>query len=258
MYGGSATTVYLKIMKSGTTYTLYNSNDNGLSWVQIKQYTNIDFGSSIKVGLLAQSNAGVNADFDWFDLKAIHTDDFESSTIAGSWSWVRADNNNWSLTERPGSMKLKLQGGDLYQTTNSTNNILLRDTPAGDWSIITKLEINPNQNYQQAGLIVYKDDDNYIKLTRAYADGSNCYNYAKEIGGGYSDFGCVSESATKVYMKITKSGTTYTLYNSNDSGSTWVQLKQYTGISFTSPFKVGLFAQSNAGVNADFAWFDLQ
>ncbi len=253
----SGTTVYLKITKSGTTYTLYYNLDGSTNWTQIKQYTGIDFGAAVKVGLLCQNNP-VNADFDWFDLVS-HTDEFTDSTLNSSWSWVREDNTKWSLTAKDGYMRITSTETELFGNYNNTTNVLLRDAPSGDWSMCTKLEMNPSVGNQQAGLIVYKDDDNYIKNVRVYAseyNGDNL-NYAKEIGGAYGDDGFTACSGTTVYLKITKSGTTYTLYYNLDGSTNWTQIKQYTGVDFGTSFKIGLLCQ-NIPVNADFDWFDVR
>ncbi len=213
---------------------------------------------NLKVGGKIKNSLG-EADFTVSNVKAIdftpHTDEFNSSPLASPWSWVREDSTKWSLTASSGNMRITSDGGDLYQSVNTTKNILVRNVPSGDWAVTTKVTVNPGSNYSQAGLIVYKDDDNYIKLTRCYADG-NTLNYAKEVGAIYSDDGFASVSSTTVYLKIIKTGTTYTLYYNTDGGSTWNQVKQYTGVNFGTSFKVGLLSQSTA-ISADFDWFDV-
>jgi glucosylceramidase len=185
-----------------------------------------------------------------------HTDEFNSSTLNSAWSWVREDNTQWSLTTNPGYMRIVCQDGDLYQTTNNAKNVLLRTAPTGDWSIITKLNFNPTSNTQQAGLVVYQDDDNYIKLVRIYYN-TNSLECSKEVGGAFTA-NSAAQTATTVYLKVTKSGTTYTGYYNLDGGTTWTQVYQYTGINFSN-IKVGLLSCiAGSTLNADYDWFDVK
>lgn len=259
--GITATTLYLKIAKLGTTYTAYYNTDGSETWTQLHQST---IGlNDIKVGLISFGGpAGPQADFDWFDIQtARHTDDFDSRILnPRKWSWVREDNAKWSLTASPGAMRIGVQPGELFQTTNTAKNLLLRGAPAGDWKIKTKLSFNPTAGNQQAGLIVYQDDNNYFKLVRAYT-GSNRILFQQENGGVFqSTYELDGITATTVYLMIVKSGTTYTAYYNTDGGESWTQIYQTTHSFIPSKIKgirVGLVSYGGAaGPQADFDWFD--
>ena len=73
-----------------------------------------------------------------------------------------------------------------------------------------RMEFSPASNYQQAGLLVYKDDDNYLKLTRAVSTGQKISG-AKEISAIYVEQ-LPALTATSLDLKITKAGTTYAMY----------------------------------------------
>ena len=213
--------------------------------------------TSVKVRLLVNNTTGNTPTIWEFRVYNTHTDEFNNSTLDSAWSWVREDSANWSLIARSGYLRIVCQSGELYGTNNNAKNLLLRTAPAGDWTMTARMEFSPVSNYQQAGLLVYKDDDNYLKLSRAYS-GGQCISGAKEIGGAYTQQ-LPSLSATSLDLKITKAGTTYTMYYSSDGGSNWTQVAQYTGVDFGSSFKVGLGDFGGpAGVNADFDWFDIR
>lgn len=189
-------------------------------------------------------------------ITGVHTDEFNSSTLNSAWSWVREDNTKWSLTARSGFMRIICQNGDIHQTTNNAKNLLLRNPPAGDWTMTTRLEFNPSANYQQAGLLAYKDDDNFVKLVRIYR-GENDIQALKEIGATPNETNVV-QTATTVYLRIVKSGTTYTMSYNLNGGSTWTQVQQYSGINLGTSYKVGLLCYGSAtAVNGDFDWFDI-
>ncbi|THF81626.1 beta-xylosidase family glycoside hydrolase [Cohnella fermenti] len=189
-------------------------------------------------------------------LPPAHTDEFDSATLNPNWSWIREDAANWSLTSKPGRMSITLQSQDIWGPVNTTENILLRDTPMlPEWQASTKLNFQPVANYQNAGLIAYGDDDNYILLGYGYDSGAGglCVSVARETGGTPSNSKIAFQS-NPVYLRIKKSGTTCTLDYSHDE-ITWTTGATYTGIAFAIN-KIGLIAQGTAGVSAEFEWFD--
>ena len=80
--------------------------------------------------------------------------------------------------------------GDIYGTGNTgPTNFILQNAPRGDWTLETKVDGTPlNEQYQQGGLIVYGDDDNYVKLdfiadNPAGQPVSRRIEFRSEIGG---------------------------------------------------------------------------
>src|SRR5579883_2531474 len=106
--------------------------------------------------LATQGTALANAPYD---------DEFNSSTLDPKWSWVRESPANWSLSAVPGSMQMNTQG-DIYGTSN-TAPVLLQTAPTGDYQVTTHVTANPSfsAKYEQAGLVLYGDDGNYVRLT---------------------------------------------------------------------------------------------
>src|SRR5690606_3050989 len=91
------------------------------------------------------------------------TDDFDGDTLdAESWSVVRRDHN---LRVSDGSLIMPTSGTDIYGTDNSGSpNLVLRDLPDGPFTVTTKVTMEGTGAYQQAGLLIYGDDDNYAKM----------------------------------------------------------------------------------------------
>ncbi len=88
------------------------------------------------------------------------SDEFNSS-LDKQWSWVHEDTTRHSLAN--GQLSITVNG-DLYRNSNSATNLLLETPPTGDYMLETKMLFDPDTNYQQAGLLVYSDDDHYIKV----------------------------------------------------------------------------------------------
>lgn len=94
-----------------------------------------------------------------------------------------------------GFLTIPADEGDLWENMNSTRNSLFRDLTA-DWtSVSVKLDFAPWQNTQQAGIVVYQDDDNYVQVTRIYAGGQKVVA-AVETNGNAALFGTADVALT--------------------------------------------------------------
>ena len=95
-----------------------------------------------------------------------------ATSLSSDWSWEAGANapaNPPTVTVANGVLSLEMQHADLYVDSNNAS-VLVRDAPAGDYVVETKVRFSvPGRgccyNYAQAGLMVYDDDDNYVKLT---------------------------------------------------------------------------------------------
>jgi hypothetical protein len=120
------------------------------------------------------------------------------------------------------------------------------------------LTISPNTHAQQAGLLVYQDDDNHIRITRGYMFSDNYVELVLEQSGSPTTQS-MAVANTTVYLAISRRGTLYTGYYSLD-GTTWTPVGQYSNVNFQQP-KVGLSGWngdlSAPEIYADFDFFHL-
>ncbi|GLV53406.1 hypothetical protein KDH_02600 [Dictyobacter sp. S3.2.2.5] len=100
---------------------------------------------------------------------AQYSDEFNGA-LGPQWSWVREDPTRHSLAN--GQLSITVNG-DLYRNANNGTNLLLENAPAGNYMMETKMTFDPNTNYQQAGLLVYSDDDHYIKVGATHHESLN-------------------------------------------------------------------------------------
>jgi len=184
-------------------------------------------------------------------------DEFESPSLQPRWSWLREDPTHWSLTARPGFLRVITQTGGVFATRNNQKNLLLTPAPTGDFRITTKVSISPSESYQFAALQVYQDDDNYVQVNRSYAGGS-VVSFDLELGGVVTNTN-VAVSATTLYLRICREGTTYAGYFSTD-GFNWSPVGQYTAVLLAP--KVGLGAANNLAdvpeIPADFDFLQVE
>ena len=107
-----------------------------------------------------------------YGLAADYKADFSSKLDEG-WSFVREDNSQWRLKD--GAVEMLAQPSNIWgRKNNKTKNFLLRPFPGKSFSVEVTVEFNPKKEYEQAGLMIYLDDDNYIKFDRELFAGQSC------------------------------------------------------------------------------------
>ncbi|WP_223166808.1 family 43 glycosylhydrolase [Nonomuraea sp. SYSU D8015] len=98
------------------------------------------------------------------ELLPAFSDEFDGTAIDAKWQWVRGPAAGVSVGG--GVLSWPTQNADLHRTTN-TASVLLRDAPEGDFTVETKLDFAPTLGNQQAGLVLYENDDRYFKMTHS-------------------------------------------------------------------------------------------
>ncbi|AVH55083.1 MULTISPECIES: family 43 glycosylhydrolase [Streptomyces] len=93
-----------------------------------------------------------------------YSDDFDGSALSPAWSWVRGPASGTSVGA--GALSWPTQSAELY-LGNNTASVLTRPAPQGDYVVETKLRFAPGTSNQQAGLVLYGNDDQYLKLVHA-------------------------------------------------------------------------------------------
>src|SRR5919199_260244 len=100
--------------------------------------------------------------------------------LDSSWTWVRPDP---AATETGGVLRWPTQAADLVGAGNNAS-VLLRDAPAGAYTVETKLAIHLGtdqvRNFQQAGLAVYVNDDHFLRLSHVAIWNTRQTEFGKE------------------------------------------------------------------------------
>ena len=99
-----------------------------------------------------------------FGVKSL-SDEFNSNNMGKQWSWLRENSANWSLSKVKGSLLITSAKGDLTEANNNAENVLLQSANT-DWTLVTKFicSSKPSGFSQNAGVVAYQDDDNFVKL----------------------------------------------------------------------------------------------
>ncbi|MEI5676385.1 MULTISPECIES: alpha-L-arabinofuranosidase C-terminal domain-containing protein [unclassified Nocardioides] len=89
------------------------------------------------------------------------TDTFDGSTLDRRWEVVNPQPS--ALAVSGGSLRITGQPGDTWQTNNTAKNVVMLDVPAGDFTATADVSAAVAKVYQGAGLIAWKDMDNYVR-----------------------------------------------------------------------------------------------
>ena len=125
----------------------------------------------------------------------LDSDEFSGTTLSGDWSWAQGRTGDVAVSD--GLLRWEVEHTDLYVDSN-TASVLVRDAPAGDYVVETKVRLTglPDEgccyNYAQAGLVIYEDDDNFVKLTDISIWETRQTEFAKELSpvpDGWSRYG---------------------------------------------------------------------
>ncbi len=190
-----------------------------------------------------------------------YRDDFDGGTLDPSWEVVRRDQ---TLTLSGGTLNLVAQAGDVYQAANDAKNLVLRPAPEGEWTATTKINFHGLVQYQQAGLLIYGDDDNYTKFDRVAtnsATGTNAekFEFINEVAGTPRNAGADATAnlgatlQNDYYLRVKSDGTQITGQYSLD-GETWIDVGRAADLPANA--KIGVFALSNAAATTADAKFD--
>ncbi len=190
------------------------------------------------------------------------SDEFNGTSLSSQWSWVRQPApGTYGLED--GTFRFDTQQAELYVNDN-TASVLTEPTPQGNYVVETRFKFNVPvgdccHNFAQAGLIIYGDDDNYIKLTYTSIFETRQTEFAKEASSvppGYPRYGntVVGPPGEWTYLRIVKRNQAgeeyYTAYTSQD-GQSWVRGGTWTH-KLGSKARIGLISMNLAGFKANF------
>jgi cytochrome c len=235
--------VHLRLVSDGSALTASYSTD-GVAWTVLPGTASVVPNSTI--GMVTAGDtaaASVNASFDHFTITPDSTDtgerapadEFDGTTIDGCrWDrFVRYDSAHLSLAE--GQLRIRTQDGDINGgNNNDPRNFVLQRVPSGDWSVETRLTPAMLHQWQLAGLLVYGNDDNYVKFDVVATNTSGAAkNLSAELvsekdgqfGNGGNRQIDIAESTESgwYHLRLSKVGSTYAAEIS-DNGVSWRSL----------------------------------
>jgi arabinan endo-1,5-alpha-L-arabinosidase len=190
------------------------------------------------------------------------SDEFDGAELdTTKWTWVREPAaGEYALED--GQLRWNSQQADVYKDSN-TAAVLTVDVPEGkDFMVETKFSLDvPGSgccfNFTQAGLLMYKNDDAFLKLTHFALWDTRQIEWAKEVelaslpAPGYPTYGntVAGPPGETTYLRIVGrvvgvEEAQYTAYTSLD-GTTWYRNGTWTH-DLGADAKIGLVSMGRA------------
>lgn len=184
------------------------------------------------------------------------SDEFNSRVLHPRWSWVRPDAASTSFNA--GALVFPTQAADLHGSSDNAS-VLLTDAPEGDYVVETRvsLDVTPEHccAFVQAGLVLYGNDDRYLKHVHVSIFETRQTEFAKErddAPAGYPFYGntVVGPPGDWTWLRIVKRGDEYRAYTSAD-GATWIRGGVWTH-DLGEDASIGLVSMGGSGFVARF------
>ena len=191
--------------------------------------------------------------------------------LAPGWEIMGEDASHYTA-QGTDSVSIDVQYGDLYYANgsvrNTAKNVFLHTVDEADFAISAKLDFKPDQDFQSAGLIIYRDENANFAATRRYH--SYFENKSLCIQGMDADsfteghMADPSQEQAPIWLRVVKEGTTLTSYYRLSEEDEWTEYDSREWSSFegaeAGDLKVGFYtgnSKSN-GSPAVFSDFSIQ
>ncbi|MFF8347912.1 ThuA domain-containing protein [Cellulosimicrobium funkei] len=199
------------------------------------------------------------------------SDDFLGTDLdEDRWTVTNRDQN---LVVRDGRLVVPTATRDFYGTDNTAvPNLVLQDLPDGPFTATAKVTLPARQQYQQAGLLIWEDQDNYAKMVlqgrSAAADpATRIFQFIREENAQPNEVNESNSAALgadypdTVYVRFVSDGASLQAAYSAD-GIDFTTMPQTKSIADLENAKIGLVALKGNNtttpvVDAEFDWFHI-
>ncbi|MCB9443970.1 MAG: DUF1349 domain-containing protein [Ardenticatenaceae bacterium] len=154
-------------------------------------------------------------------------DDFSGDQLAPEYFWF---NQPDKFKTGDGLEIWTTPGTDFWQRThygfrNDNGHCLLREM-TGDFSLTTQVEFRPTMLYDQCGLMLRIDENNWVKVSTEYIGAESSKLGSVVTNRGYSDWATqdISSEVQQLWYRVSRRGPDFLLEFSND-GTAWQQLR---------------------------------
>lgn len=176
------------------------------------------------------------------------------------WQWIDPEEKYKPTSKNVKKRVLSVTiptGKDLYGDNRTAPRYVKPIT--GDFQIETRVKFLPKENYQGAGLLIFRDDNNYIRFERAYGGvggGGEGLRLDMRTPEGYKPLVTPNDlptEAPEVDLKIVREGGMFTAFWRVDEESEWREAGQAEA-DYPETILAGLVAVNTAReVVAEFA-----
>ena len=190
-------------------------------------------------------------------------DSFDSPALAELWNFIRTPREPfWSLTERPGSLRLKLRPTRITEVANPS--FVGRRQQHFLFSAQAALEFAPRSAHECAGLVVLQNNNFHYRLTVTLEGGSRVVQLIKREKGEETLLAEQALPEGRVYLKASAiSQAAYSFYVSSDGNNWQLLVENVDGRILSTKIAggyvgayIGMYASSNGQPSENHADWD--
>ena len=150
------------------------------------------------------------------------------------WIWIDPDaqNSPTPYEFKQGKFALRIPSNkDLYGDNRSAPRLVKAVT--GDFQIESRVNFDPTEDYQGAGLLIYVDRINYLRLERSFGglrEGGSGIRMDVRMQDRYESLttpGEVPTTSKSVELKITRRGNVFTSYWRQNENAEWREIEEF-------------------------------
>lgn len=192
-------------------------------------------------------------------------DDFNDTQLAMYWNFLRTPRESfWSLTEKPGFLRLKLRPEKIIDEVNPS--FVARRQQHIFFTASTAMEFVPANEDEAAGIVVIQNNLYHFRLECTLSKGQSVVRVIRCENGVETNIGEQPVTAGRIYLKVIACGQDYSFYCGTEEKSLKIVAENADGRMLSTDVAdgfvgtcLGMYASSNGKPStnqADFDWFE--
>lgn len=173
---------------------------------------------------------------------------FDGNATPAGWKWIdpEAGNGSAEMSLSGGSLKFNVLSNRDFFGENRTAPRLLKAIE-GDFEIETRVKFDPRRDYQGAGIVIYADAQNYLRLERSFGglgggtSGIRLDVDAKDDYRAITTPDSVPTEAGTVDLKVLRNGKRFIAFWRLDEEGEWKEVGEFVS-EFPETVEAGLIA----------------
>jgi hypothetical protein len=180
--------------------------------------------------------------------KTSFRDRFSSPNLRQGWAWTDPNNDvSYSLRTQRGVLRLSTTAGSDNNLALGSNNgaRMLRPVSGEEFVIEAVISTNPIHDYHGGGLLLWQDDNNFVRLERGFGLNGQGVYFAQQSGANF-EYTFAPTTDTTVRMRLIRTGSFVDAYI-KDSSNTWKRVGNFqTALGTSLQAGVDLIAEFGA------------
>ncbi len=196
--------------------------------------------------------------------KSYLLEEFSAEQLHPQWTFLRTPRTEWwSLSEKKGYLRLQLRPETITEKVNPS--FVCKRQEHVNFSVVTKMEFNPMSENEEAGILLERDRNCYIKYTLTRENKKLVLKVLFRSGKATTDSLLAQTIVRKsnLHLKMAVNELSH-MFSYSIDGEKWKTFSERFDLSitefvfggrFTGSF-IGMYASSNEKMSTNFADFD--